>query len=463
MTLLLGIDLGTSYFKVGVFDPAGGLRGLGRVPVEKSAPHPGWAELEVGQFWTLLRTALGQALQQAQATPRDIAALSYSSQANTFVLLDRNGAALTPLVFWNDHRAEVPEAFARFGATESFQRTVGFAGVTAEAAVVKWHWYRRHKPAWWAQARRALTLSDYFTLALTGEPVGDASTAALLGMYDLRERGWWPMALAEFGVDPALLATPLAPGSASGRTSRGAERWLGLAAGVPFAVGGLDHHVAAIGSGLGVFADTSISTGTVLAALRIVAEIAPVPHCFHGPHGAGTGYYRLAFHPAGAGQLEQFQREFAPGRTIAELIAAAAALPPGSRPAAARWSASWGAEPAKAVRQLLEEIGWTHRSLIAAVAGGVPVRSIAATGGGARSAAWLAIKADLLGVPIVTLACPERACLGAAVLAAVAAGRYPTIGEAARAMVRPERTHQPDARRHAAYVASAPDRSAAPV
>src|SRR6185295_8449890 len=98
MALLLGIDLGTSYFKVGLFDETGALRGLGRVAVEKQSPAPGRSELAVDEFWRLLRRGLAEALTQAGATAREIAALSYSSQASTFVLLDRNDTPLTPFV-----------------------------------------------------------------------------------------------------------------------------------------------------------------------------------------------------------------------------------------------------------------------------------------------------------------------------------------------------------------------------
>jgi xylulokinase len=68
MALLLGIDLGTSYFKVGLFDSTGEMKGLGRVPVMKSAPTPGHCELSIDEFWAALRRGLTEALAQARAT-----------------------------------------------------------------------------------------------------------------------------------------------------------------------------------------------------------------------------------------------------------------------------------------------------------------------------------------------------------------------------------------------------------
>jgi sugar (pentulose or hexulose) kinase len=452
MPLLLGIDLGTSYFKVGLFECDGTLKGLGRVRVDKDSPQVGWLELPVDRFWALLRQALGDALREAGAKSTDIAGVSYSSQANTFLLLDRSGAPLTPLVFWNDRRAaRVPASWAAFSRTETFCRAVGFEGISVESAVTKWRWYREHEPVLWSRARWHLTIADYLTYALTGEMAGDASTAALLGLYHLPDRRWWSDALAAFEIDARMLATPLPPGSAGGRTGGWATVRLGLPAGIPFAVGALDHHAAAVGAGLNRFAEASISTGTVLAAVSAVDRVEPLAGCYHGPHLDGARYFRLAFHPDGAGKLDRFQRQFAPGRSIEALIAEAAVLAPGARPDAEAWTPAWGADRARAVRALMEEIAWAHRTLLDAVGGGCPPGRISATGGGARSPAWLAIMADIVGRPILVPAGPERACLGAAIFAAAAAGLYANTADAAQGMVRAEREFVPDAARHRAY------------
>ena len=139
MSLLLGIDLGTSYFKVGLFDATGALKGLGRVAVEKDIAIPGRNELPVPRFWQLLRRGLVDALSQARATEREISAVSYSSQANSFVLLDRADVPVTPIVLWTDRRAEpLTSELAEFSQREEFARTVGFAGWSAGFAVAKW-------------------------------------------------------------------------------------------------------------------------------------------------------------------------------------------------------------------------------------------------------------------------------------------------------------------------------------
>ncbi len=440
MSLLLGIDLGTSYFKVGLFDETGALQGLGRVAVNKTVPAPGRCELAVEEFWGALRRGLAEALTEAGATADQIGAISYSSQATTFLLLDAHDEPLTPLIVWTDTRGEpVEPVLVAWAETDAFRRRIGFGGLSGQSAATKWRWFQRHEAAVWARARRVMTISDYLTFALTGERVGDASTAAFLATYDLVEGAWWPEALQALAVEADRLSTPLRPGAACGRTTTRASALLGVRAGIPFAVGALDHHAAAIGSGLGRLADLSISTGTVLAALTLVDAPEPMAGCFHGRHVDGTRFWRLAFDPNGAGQLEDYQRRFAPQHTIEELLALAARAPVG-----VAWRGR-ATDPGAATRAVLERVAAAHRELVRIVtAGGAATRRVVATGGGARSPLWLQIDADMLGVPVVTPACAERACLGAAVFAAVAAGDYPTIPAAAEGMIHEDRVFEPD-------------------
>lgn len=427
MPLLLGLDLGTSYFKVGLFAPDGGLRGLGRVRVVTDAPAAGRVELPVERFWTLLRTGLAEALRAADAVPGDIVGVSYSSQATSLLLLDAEDRSLTPLVLWTDTRgAPMEAAVAAFAAAPEFQRRTGHAGFAAESAVPKLRWFQRELPDVWARVGRVMTISDYLTFALTGERSGDASTAAFLGLQDLGTGDWWPAALAEFGLPEGMFSRLRQPGTPCGRTTETARSLLGVPAGVPFAVGAIDHHAAAIGAGLGTLAEVSISTGTVLAALALVDRVEPHAGCYHGPHTDGRRFYRLAFDADGAGKLEEFQRRMAPGRNVGELIAAAGK---------ARVRGTLGAVEL-GVLDILSAVARTQAGLVARVASPAKVRRVVATGGGARSDLWLQMKAEALGATVVRPAVEEPACLGAAVFAAAAAGVHPTIESAAAAMVR---------------------------
>lgn len=442
MKLLLGVDLGTSYFKLGLFDSNGELKGLGRVAVDPQTPAPGRFELSVPAFWDRLRRALVEALTQAGAVAEDIAGISYSSQANSFLLLDYAGTELTPLILWHDQRARpADESTVSFGLSTGYGVNTGMSGIMPECLSVKCRWYASHEATVWERTRSIMTIPEYLTYSLTGDRVGDSGTAALTGLFSLPERSWWSESLEYFGVRRDRLPHPLAPGSISGRTSSKAFELMGLPRGIPYAVGTLDHHAAALGSGLGEFADASLSTGTVLAALMLVDKVVPHQGCIHGPHTDGKRIFRLVFDANGAGQLNDYQKAHASTLDINALLRLAERYSrEGRGGAVSHESYVVHGEPVYAI---LRSIACTQRELLAYLARSTPLRRITATGGGARDPFWLQVTADVIGLPVSVVTTPERACLGAAMLGAVAAGIWPSVDAASRAMIKPSKEYIP--------------------
>ena len=257
MELALGIDLGSSYLKAGLFDRSGSLRGLGRVAMQPTDPAAGACEMAPEDFWQRLQEAFAGALGQAGAMPADVACVSYATQANSFLLLDRSGRPLTPLVLWQDRRGssatDVVDALARL---DGFAATSGLGvPMTAEFAVAKLAWLRRNCPDAWAAMRHVMTMSDYLVFGLTGEPAGDCGSAGLLGLLDAAHGDWWPEALDVCGLRREQMARLVRPGSLVGRMQGAQARRLGIRAGASLVAGSQDHHVAALGAGAGVLAD----------------------------------------------------------------------------------------------------------------------------------------------------------------------------------------------------------------
>lgn len=428
--MLLGIDLGTSYLKAGVFDEKGQLHGLGRIAVHADTPAPDHRELSLRHFLERLREAVTEAVQKAAVAPESIAAISYGSQANTFLWLDHDGEALTPLIFWNDRRAYPLSAeLQEHGTSEEFRQRTGLWKLAPESMPAKSLWLARTFPEAQRRCASVMTVSDYLTFFLTDQRVGDASTAALTGLYDLQSRGWWPDALSRFSLDRSQLSAPLLPGTRAGELTQRAAHFFGLHPGTPVAAGALDHHAAALGSGLGVQVEASLSSGTVLAALILTDTLAPAPGCIHGPHTEGKPYYVLAFDPTGAGRLEDYQRLHAPEVPLSELLAR---LEQGE----------FRDKHVEKLRQLLEEIAQTEKDLLERIAPGKRFTCLAATGGGARSPISLQIKAETFGAQVISTS-PEPACLGAAALGSVGAGLYPSLEKALQQLVHPLRVANP--------------------
>ena len=454
--LVLGIDLGSSYFKLGLFDRRGILRGLGRVPA--GGEREGLAcELPCDGFWSALRDGLGQALAQADAAPGDIQAVAYASQANSFCLLDEDDRPLTPLILWRDERAQEPdEAIARLWARDDFLPVTGLGiEVAVGFAVVTLAWLRRLRPDVWSRTRRIMTISDYLTFSLTGRPAGDQGTASLLGLWDLPGGKWWDRALEAAGVSAGQLSSPQRPGTVAGGVTKAGADLLGLPAGLPLVVGSLDHHVAAVGAGIGQAARFSESTGTVLACLRISDRYEPKSNCCMGPAVAPGEYYQLAFSNNGAGALEWYQQRHAAGRSITELTALAEAVPAGcdglvALPECNRYAGLEGFadrtnshQHGHFARAIMESTAATLTVLVDHLCPEGRPRRIVTTGGGARSDLWLQIKADLLGVEFVRTNCQEPACMGAGMLAAIASGWFADLQEAGGAWTSIDRLFAP--------------------
>jgi sugar (pentulose or hexulose) kinase len=426
--------LGTSYFKLGLFDRDGRLRGLGRVFVRKDGLDGGGCEVPAARFWSLLRQALAQACTEAKAKPFDIVAMAYSSQANSFLMMDDRDEPLTPIILWPDGRVdEINPAVEQLWRRDDFLKTTGIGiGVSRFFCVAKIGWFQQNKPDIWIRATRIMTISDYLVFALTSRFAGDMGTASMLGLLDLPNGRWWDDALQLVGLKPGQLATPLKPGTVAGEIDREGARRLGLRAGIPLVVGGLDHHIAAIGAGAGQIADLSESTGTVLACLRLSQEYRPkVDRCVGAA--AEGHFYQLAFGGNGAEALQWYQEQYAPDMSIGELVRLAESVPAGcdgllAKPMVNQYERLDGFENISGshgkghyVRAILESTAESLRVLVHALCGETKPRRIVATGGGGQSELWVRIMADSLGIEFVTVDCQETACLGSAMLAAVAA------------------------------------------
>jgi xylulokinase len=442
MEFVLAIDLGTSYFKLGLFDRDGRLCGLGRVSVCKDRGDGRGCEVPLARFWSLLRQGFVLACEQAKASPRDIVAMAYSSQANSFLLMDDRGEPLTPIILWPDSRVdEIDPAVERLWHRDDFLKTTGIGiGVSRFFCVAKLCWFQQNRPDIWRRAARIMTISDYLVFALTNRFAGDMGTASMLGLLDLPNGRWWDDALQLVGLSHGQLATPLKPGSVAGEVGRKGARRLGLRAGIPLAVGGLDHHIAAIGAGVGQIVDLSESTGTVLACLRLSKEYHPKVDCCVGAATEGNSY-QLAFSSNGAEVLQWYQERYAPKTSIGGLVHLAESVPAGcdglfAKPMANLYEGLDGFENISAshgkghyVRAIMESTAETLRELVRALCGDTQPWRIVATGGGAQSELWIRMKADLLGVEFVTVNCHETACFGAAMLAAVAARWFDCLAD----------------------------------
>jgi xylulokinase len=254
-------------------------------------------------------------------------------------------------------------------------------------------------------------------------------TASLLGLMNCQTGQWWDKAFEILKIDKELFAARLRVGSIAGQTAENAKNLFGLQKATPFYTGSLDHHIAALGAGLGKTAEMSESTGTVLACVNFTDKYKPVKNVCISPWKDGQ-YCQLTFDGNGAVWLEWYQKNFANQHTIPELVKMAEETG-GSQGLKAKpmtfnyQSIEDAFEGIKKnhthghfIYALMESTANTLNELINKLCPDKKPKKIAATGGGAKSELWLLIKAKMTSCEFFKTASAEPATLGAAMIAA---------------------------------------------
>ncbi len=438
--LFLGIDLGTSYFKAGLFDENGQMKGFGRRPVSVRNVN-GVSEVLRIVFWNTLAECITAALVMAGSEPADIKAVSYATQANSFIILDEAGRELTPFILWNDERAQINEAIVDFAASDRFSELTGIGvNISRQMLLNKLFWLKEYQPHLFCAGSRIVTMPDYLSLKLTRQHVADAGSLSLTGFVDYRKTEYIGEALGLAGVIEHQLPAIVATGVRVGSCLVGAD-YLPVGKGAVFTAGGLDHHIAAIGAGVGRFYQVSESTGTVLALIEHSTKDVPVSQvCISQGLQAGH-FFRMAFSENGAVVLEWYQKSFAPGYSIDELVSMARRAPVGcdglsAKPNANKYSGFEGFDRVESVHQH----GHFVRAIMESTAGSLgellnqlqvnPDNQIVNTGGGAKSELWREIKREITGHDFVLPRYGESACLGAALIAATGFGLFDDLTSA---------------------------------
>jgi xylulokinase len=438
--LYLGIDIGTSSSK-GVL-----VTGQGKVLAraasrehETSTPHPGWVEHDAETVWWADFLAITRELTgAAEGRP---AGLAVSGIGPCLLPADGSGRPLRPAILYGvDTRAgtEIAELTDELGAEEILGR--GGTPLSSQAVGPKLRWLARHEPAVWERTEMLLMASSYLVHRLTGWYVLDHHSASQCDpMYDQNRLDWatdWAATVA-----PGLTLPELAwPTEVVGTVTARAAAETGLPQGLPVTAGTVDAWAEAIGVGVREPGEMMVMYGTTMFLIQVLETPNPHPGLWT-TSGVFPGTRSLAAGMATSGAVTDWLRRLV-GAEFATLVAEAAEVPPGSRgllllpyfagertpifdPSArgivAGLTLSHGR--GELYRAALEGIAYGVRHNLEAMreAGG-RARRLVAVGGGTQGGLWTQIVTDVTGeeqqVPTETIG----ACLGDALLAAVATG-----------------------------------------
>lgn len=481
----MGIDLGTSSCKVGVFDPDGTPQGFGQAAYAIAREADGQAEQRSEEWWPCVCQAVRQALQDGKLPGEAVVAVGLSGQVGTHLLLNRERQPVRPALSWQDTRAH--------SDARALHQRISRARLASELGIdlppgPAWPlprllWLQRLEPHHLAQTWRMLQVKDFIAYRLTGEFATDASSWR--GLVRLPGSDIADDVLRELGLPLDLLAPRHAPSAIMGQITPAAADACGLAVGTPVMTGWNDLNCGLLGTGVvrpSMGFDIGGTTEHLGVALAADALTHSTGNLMLAPY-LGEGATRVCYGvtSAGGGALDWYANQFVPDLLQAHGLS----LPP-----LTRWDAIAAEAPAGAagliflpylhgerapiwdadargvffglssrhrhrhfVRAILEGVAFSLRQVLQVVEAtiGAPIERIHVSGGPATISLWNQIKADVLKRPLVIPQVTHAACLGAAMLAAIGSGWYAEAGSAAQAMVHTFQEVEPHTHASARY------------
>ncbi|NLE43518.1 MAG: hypothetical protein GX620_02250 [Chloroflexi bacterium] len=484
MTYLLGVDVGTTAVKVVVFDDQGLEIGSASEEYKLLTPSDVEVELDADVYWTSTVKCIRAVLDATMVFGHDIRALAVSSQGESFVPIDSHGQPLRRTIVWLDNRSseEARLIERQFGAERVYEVT-GSPEVVPTWAATKILWLKRHEPDVFEKVHKYLFLEDYLIFRLTGELVAEYALYTSSLLLDIRRFAWWQDMLDFVGITSEHLPTLVDPGRVVGRLSDEAAAATGLSADTVVVSGGMDQACVSVGSGNtkpGVITDsTGSSLNICVTTDRLVID--PTHRVPIQCHAIKGKYIVLPWCTTAGMALRWFRDQFCDTERRQALetdtdaydimTAEAEAIPPGSeglillphfagamcpefneRARGAFFGMALKHTRAHFIRATMEAVAFMlKRNLDLIQQMGLEAEEVRVIGGGAKSALWNQIKADVTQRPVLVLRNPEAACLGAAILAGVAIGVFESVDVACRTAVLVKARVAPDSSNERVY------------
>ena len=432
MPVVAGVDSSTQSSTVLLRDADNGrILGVGRAPHPRTTPPV--SEQRPQDWWTALAAAM------RSVGGGEVAAVSIDAQAHGLVALDENHAVIRPAKLWNDTTSapEAADLVNQLGPEEWARRT-GSVPVAA-FTITKLLWLKRHEPESFRRLAAVMCPHDWLTYRLTANMVTDRGEASHTGYFSPSQSTWQPdlLGLVDRNVEwSTALPRVLGPDDVAGQVTPSAAADLGLRPGVVVGPGTADTPASALGLAMAP-GDVTISLGTSgVVFARHDRSTADATGAVNG-HGDATGAYLLVLCTLNAAKVtDSFARLLGVDHDqLAALALAAEPLP--QRPVLAAFldgervpnrpgaSGILAGLRTDTTREQMARAAF--EGVLAGLLAGIDVLRrlgvrtdgrLLLTGGGARSAAYRQLLADLAQRPVYVADLQETAAAGAAVQAA---------------------------------------------
>jgi xylulokinase len=474
MTLLLGLDIGTTSTIGILIDAEGGIRATASRRSELISKHANWAEEDPALWRANLRALVPELVAKSGASPSDIAGVGVTGMVPTVILLDGDRRPLRYSIQQNDARAvdEIEEMKRAVDPDAFFKQTGG--SINQQLVAPKLRWLARHEPEVFAAAKTVLGSYDYIAARLTGALSVEQNWALESGFMDLGRARLDGDLVALGGISLDHLPPLRASHERVGEVTAAAAAELGLAAGTPVVAGCADHIASAFVAGAAEDGDLVVKFGGAGDIMLSCSQAVTDPRLFIDYHIVPGLYFTNGCMAASGSVLNWIVRHLAKAEAAeaeaqgisvhALLDRRASDLPPGAGgvvllpyflgektplhdPHARGTLVGLGLHHglAHVWRAALEAVafGFRHHTEVFAEMG-LTIRRVLACDGGAASDLWLQITADVLERPVQRLLNHPGSCLGAAFVAGMGIGALKDWGAIAW-YVQPDRVFEPGA------------------
>jgi xylulokinase len=456
MGYVIGVDVGSQSVKALLVDESGTGIESASAPCELSHPASGWAEQNPEDWQRALAHAVRAVKANAGIRGEEVSTLGLACQVDGLVAIDDRLRPLRPAIIWLDRRAtRQSDALSEtVGEVELVTRT----GLNPDASHTgpKAMWLRDEEPERYAAARWLASVGAHLNGWLTGDVVQDHAHSSSTLLYDVRRRAWCEELVARAGLDLERMPAIRRAGDVVGPLRAAVADELGLSSRCQVVVGTGDDHAAALGAGAlapGIVVDV---TGTAEPVAVPSTEAVVDDERLVETHAHAVDEMLLVENPGFVSGGSTQWWAATQGMPQGELFTIAEQAPPGSDGAlflpalsgstAPRWNdrmrgcfagLALSHTPAHLSRAVLEGCAYALRDIVDRFAAlGLGGDEIRVVGGGARSSLWLQIKADVTGRPVRQVQGEHATSAGAAMLAAVAAGHFSDLEQAAAQSVR---------------------------
>ena len=488
MKYVMALDAGTGSGRCVIFDEQGNQAAVSQQEwTHNTDPRfPGSMEFDVEKNWNILTLCIQSALRQAGISARDIAGISATSMREGIVLYDGAGKELWACANVDSRATQEVIELTQLedGLEEKIYRISG--QTFSLGAIPRILWVKKHFPALYDAARTMNMLSDWVLYKLTGELVVDPSNGCTTGLFDLHTRQWKPEIATWCGLRDDIFPPVHEAGTVIGKVHRCAAEATGLQEGTPVVISGGDAQLGAVGVNAVLPGQTSIFGGSFwqqevnMGAVQVDSECRIRVNCHSVPNlwqmegiaffpGLVARWFRDTF------CQEELRMAHATGLDAYYLLEQQAVqVPAGAYGIVCtfsdvmnylKWkhaapsfinldiSASGKSGKAALFRAIQENAAYVTYGNLKAIASNTKTfpQEVIFAGGASKGRLWCQIVTDVLGVPVKVPVVKEASALGAALCAAVGAGVFASIEEAAQAAVHWETSYTPDTAAHQIY------------